>query len=115
MKKHDARVWLVNTGWSGGAFGVGKRIKLAYTRAIVNAIHSGALANAKTQKDPVFGFDVIMECPEVPSEILNPRNTWSDKAAYDAAAKKLAALFHDNFKKYEDGVSPDVRAAGASI
>jgi phosphoenolpyruvate carboxykinase (ATP) len=115
MKKHNARVWLVNTGWSGGAFGIGKRIKLAYTRAIVNAIHSGALANAKTQKDPVFGFDVIMECPGVPSEILDPRNTWTDKAAYDAAAKKLAKLFHDNFKAYESGVSPEVRAAGASI
>jgi phosphoenolpyruvate carboxykinase (ATP) len=115
MKKHRARVWLVNTGWSGGAFGVGKRIKLAYTRAIVNAIHSGALANAKTQKDPVFGFEVITECPGVPSEILNPRNTWADKAAYDAAAKKLAGLFHENFKTYEAGVSPEVRAAGASI
>jgi phosphoenolpyruvate carboxykinase (ATP) len=115
IKKHNARVWLVNTGWSGGAFGVGKRIKLAYTRAIVNAIHGGALANVKTQKDPVFGFDVIMECPEVPSEILNPRNTWADKQAYDAAARKLAGLFHQNFKSYESGVSPDVRAAGASI
>lgn len=115
MKKHGARVWLVNTGWSGGAFGVGKRIKLAYTRAIVNAIHSGALAKAKSHKDPVFGFEVIDECPEVPSEILNPRNTWADKAAYDAAAKKLAGLFHENFKAYESGVSPEVRAAGASI
>jgi phosphoenolpyruvate carboxykinase (ATP) len=115
MKKHGARVWLVNTGWSGGAFGVGKRIKLAYTRAIVNAIHSGALANAKTRKDPVFGFEVITECPGVPSEILDPRNTWADKAAYDAAAKKLASLFHENFKTYENGVSPEVRAAGASI
>jgi phosphoenolpyruvate carboxykinase (ATP) len=115
MKKHGARVWLVNTGWSGGAFGVGKRIKLAYTRAIVNAIHSGALANAKTKKDPVFGFEVISECPGVPSEILDPRNTWADKAAYDAAAKKLAGLFHQNFKTYESGVSPEVRAAGAII
>jgi phosphoenolpyruvate carboxykinase (ATP) len=115
MKKHSARVWLVNTGWSGGAFGVGKRIKLAYTRAIVNAIHSGALAKAKTKKDPVFGFEVITECPGVPSEILDPRNTWADKAAYDAAAKKLAGLFHENFKTYEGGVSPEVRAAGASI
>ena len=114
MKKHGARVWLVNTGWSGGAYGVGKRIKLAHTRAIVNAIHSGALANAKTQRDPVFGFEVITECPEVPSEILIPRNTWTDKAAYDAAAKQLAGLFRENFKTYEDGVSSEVRAAGAA-
>jgi len=112
MKKHGARVWLVNTGWSGGAFGVGKRIKLAHTRAIVDAIHSGALASIKTEKDPIFGLEVLTECPGVPSEILNPRNTWADKAAYDASAKKLAGLFRENFKTYESGVSPEVRAAG---
>ena len=110
-----ARVWLVNTGWSGGAFGVGKRIKLAHTRAIVNAIHSGALANAKTQRDPVFGLEVVTECPEVPSEILNPRNTWADKSAYDAAANKLAKLFRDNFKTYENGVSTEVKNAGPAV
>ncbi len=115
MKKHGARVWLVNTGWSGGAFGVGKRIKLAHTRAIVNAIHSGALANVKTERDPVFGLEVLTECPGVPSEILNPRNTWADKAAYDAAAKKLATLFRENFKTYENGVAPEVKNAGPSI
>lgn len=115
MKKHGARVWLVNTGWSGGAFGVGKRIKLTHTRAIVNAIHSGALGNTKTEKDPVFGLEVLTECPGVPPEILNPRNTWADKAAYDAAAKKLATLFRENFKTYESGVSSDVRAAGPAI
>jgi len=109
MKKHNSRVWLVNTGWSGGAYGVGKRIKLAYTRAIVDAIHSGALANAKRQRDPVFGFDVITECPGVPDEILLPRNTWADKSAYDAAAKKLAGLFRDNFATYESGVSAEVK------
>lgn len=114
MKQHGARVWLVNTGWSGGAYGVGKRIKLAHTRAIVNAIHSGAVINAKTQRDPVFGFEVITECPEVPSEILIPRNTWSDKFAYDAAARQLAGLFRGNFKSYETSVSGEVRAAGAT-
>src|SRR3984885_1705817 len=115
MKKHGARVWLVNTGWSGGAFGVGKRIKLAHTRAIVNAIHGGALAKVKTERDPVFGLEVVTECPGVPSEILNPRNTWADKAAYDAAAKKLATLFRENFKTYENGVAPEVKNAGPSI
>jgi phosphoenolpyruvate carboxykinase (ATP) len=112
MKKHGARVWLVNTGWSGGPYGVGKRIKLAYTRAIVDAIHSGALAKSRTQRDPVFGFDVITECPNIPGELLDPRSTWSDSSAYDETAKKLAALFRDNFKAYEGGVSSEVKAAG---
>ncbi len=111
MKKHNARVWLVNTGWSGGGYGVGKRIKLAHTRAIVDAIHNGALTKSKTQKDKIFGLDVVMECPKVPSEILDPRNTWADKSAYDAAAAKLAELFRSNFKKYESGVSAEVKAA----
>jgi phosphoenolpyruvate carboxykinase (ATP) len=114
MKQHNARVWLINTGWSGGGHGVGKRIKLAHTRGILDAIHSGGLAGAKTRRDPVFGFEVVTACPGVPSEILWPRDTWSDKAAYDAAAKKLAGLFIDNFKKYESGASAEVRAASPS-
>jgi phosphoenolpyruvate carboxykinase (ATP) len=112
MKKHGSRVWLVNTGWSGGAYGVGKRIKLAHTRAIVDAIHSGALLGSKTHRDPIFGFDVITECPNVPPEILDPRNTWSDKSAFDETAKKLANLFRTNFTNYESGVNAEVRAAG---
>lgn len=114
MKQHKARVWLINTGWSGGGHGVGKRIKLAHTRAIVDAIHGGGLAGAKTQRHPVFGFEAITTCPNVPSEILWPRDTWGDKAAYDTAAKKLAGLFTDNFKKYEGGASAEVRAAAPS-
>lgn len=113
--KHQSRVWLINTGWSGGAYGVGKRIQLAYTRAIVNAIHSGDLASAPTHREPIFGLDVVTSCPGVPDEILVPRNTWSDAAAYDETAKKLAALFHQNFKAYEDGVSKPVRDAGPSV
>jgi phosphoenolpyruvate carboxykinase (ATP) len=112
MKKYGARVWLVNTGWSGGAYAAGKRIKLAYTRAIIDAIHSGALAAAKVQRDPIFGFDVVSECPGVPREILVPRATWTDGNAYDAAAKRLANLFRDNFKAYEGKSSSEVRAAG---
>lgn len=112
MKKHGTKAWLVNTGWSGGAFGTGKRIKLARTRAIVDAIHSGALAKAKTKPDPEFGFEVVTECPNVPAEILVPRNTWADKAAYDGAAKKLAKLFRDNFKPYEGVVGAEVKEAG---
>ena len=112
MMQHDARVWLVNTGWNGGGPGVGKRISLKYTRAIIDAIHEGRLATSKTERDPVFGFDVVVECPHVPSSILIPRNTWSDPAAYDAAAKKLANLFRENFKIYESGVSQEIKAAG---
>src|SRR5262249_8319348 len=115
MKQHKARVWLINTGWSGGAYGAGKRIKLAHTRAILDAVHSGALANAKTQRDPTFGFDVVTACPGVPSENFSPRDTWSDKKAYDAASRKLAGLFINNFKQYESGASSEVRAASPSI
>jgi phosphoenolpyruvate carboxykinase (ATP) len=112
MKQFGTRVWLVNTGWSGGAYGTGKRIKLANTRAIVDAIHSGALATEKTECDLVFGLDVVAKCPNVPSEILIPRNVWSDKAAYEAAAMKLAGLFAKNFATYEGGVSAEVKTAG---
>src|SRR5262245_19217672 len=111
MKKHHARVWLVNTGWGGGAYGTGKRISLKHTRCIVDAIHSGALATARTERDPVFGFDVVTECPGVPKEILVPRNTWADKTAYDMAAKSLAERFRRNFATYESGVGAEVLAA----
>ena len=112
IKQHGARVWLVNTGWSGGAYGTGKRISLKHTRAIIEAIHSGALALAKTQRDPVFGFYMVTECPGIATEILVPRNAWADKASYDAAANNLAGLFRSNFKTYESGVSGEIRAAG---
>jgi phosphoenolpyruvate carboxykinase (ATP) len=112
MQEHTANVWLVNTGWSGGAYGTGSRMKLSLTRRIIDAIHSGELNTAATQKDPVFGFEVVTECPGIPSEVLVPRNTWKDQAAYDATARKLATLFINNFKTYEAGASADVRAAG---
>jgi phosphoenolpyruvate carboxykinase (ATP) len=112
MQQHKASAWLVNTGWSGGAYGVGARMKLKLTRAIITAIHSGELARAEMVKDPIFGFSVPTACPGVPAEILVPRNTWSDKASYDATARKLAGLFRDNFEKYADGASAEVRAAG---
>lgn len=112
MAKHSANVWLVNTGWSGGSYGSGKRMKLSLTRAIIDAIHNGSLASAPTVKDAIFGFDVVSEVAGVPSEVLIPRNAWSDKAAYDATAKKLANLFINNFKTYSEGASEEVRAAG---
>ncbi len=115
IRQHGAAVWLVNTGWSGGGFGVGQRMKLAYTRAIVDAIHSGELAEAPTVADPIFGFEVPQACAGVPSELLNPRQTWADKGAYDATARKLAGLFIENFKQYEDGASEAVLAAGPRL
>ena len=111
MQQHRSRVWLVNTGWSGGGLGVGRRIPLARTRAILDAIHNGVLVKAQTQRDPIYGFDVVTECPGVPSEILDPRHAWADGNAYDAAARKLAGLFRPNFAAYEAGVGPEVKAA----
>jgi len=115
LRKHGAQTWLVNTGWSGGAYGTGSRIKLRYTRAIIDAIHSGALANAPTQEDPIFGLAMPTACAEVPSEILVPRNTWADKAAYDDKARKVAQLFKENFKKYEAQASAEVRGGGPKV
>ena len=111
-QQHDTTTWLVNTGWSGGGFGVGKRMSLKYTRAIVDAIHEGTLREVDTVVDPVFGLAIPTECPGVPSEILQPKNTWQDGAAYDAKAKQLAELFRKNFKTYEDGCPPEVLKGG---
>jgi phosphoenolpyruvate carboxykinase (ATP) len=115
MRTHRSRVWLVNTGWSGGGYGQGQRIKLAHTRAIIDAIHAEKLASSARQKHPVFGFDVITECPNVPAQILQPRETWTDTAAYNAAARKLAGLFIQNFKEYEAGVNDEVRTASPTL
>jgi phosphoenolpyruvate carboxykinase (ATP) len=106
---------LVNTGWSGGPYGVGTRIKLAHTRAIIDAIHSGALADAPAVRESVFGLSVPTRCPEVPESILLPERSWSDKVAYQAAAQKLAGLFRENFEKYADQASEEVRAEGPHI
>jgi hypothetical protein len=89
---------------------IGKRIPLTYTRAILDSIHSGAMARSPMWRDPVFGLDVVIECPGVPSEILRPRETWANKAGYDASANKLAELFIENFKKYQDGTDPEIKA-----
>ena len=115
IQRHGANVWLVNTGWSGGASGVGKRLKLRLTRAMIDGIHSGDLAGAPRQSDPIFGMEMITQCPGVPPEVLIPRNTWADKSAYDATARKLAHLFRENFRQYVSGVSPQVRDAGPQL
>jgi len=96
MEAHGTNAWLVNTGWSGGGYGVGKRMKLPWTRAIIDAIHDGSLAGAETQVDPNFGLNVPTACAGVPAEILDPKNTWADGKAYDEAARKLSQLFADN-------------------
>lgn len=111
MRKHKTNVWLVNTGWSGGAYGTGSRMKLGYTRAIIDAIHSGELIDAPKKPDAVFKFNVVTECPGVPSEILVPADTWSDKAQFELTVKKLANLFSNNFRKYEADVSDQVKEA----
>jgi phosphoenolpyruvate carboxykinase (ATP) len=112
IAKHGARVWLLNTGWTGGPYGVGRRMKIAYTRAMIRAALSGALDAASYQKDAVFNLDIPQSCPGVPPEVLNPRSTWSDAAAYDAQAANLARMFADNFKTFEATVDAKVRAAG---
>lgn len=115
MKKHGTRIWLVNTGWSGGAYGVGKRMKIAYTRALLTAALDGSLDKVAFAADPVFGIQVPQECPGVPSEILMPKNAWTDKAAYDRTAEDLAQRFAENFRSFEDRASPEVVKAGPVV
>jgi phosphoenolpyruvate carboxykinase (ATP) len=114
IAKHNASVWLINTGWSGGPYGTGKRIKLAYTRAMVSAVLNGTLEEIPRTKDPFFGVEVPETCPDVPSEVLQSKNTWKDQAAYDEQAKKLASMFAENFKQFADDVSGEISGAGPS-
>jgi phosphoenolpyruvate carboxykinase (ATP) len=111
IDEHGCRVWLVNTGWSGGPYGVGKRMRIAYTRSMVHAILDGSLSTAATREDPVFGLAVPTSVPFVPAEVLDPRGTWPDPAAYDAQAKKLAEMFRANFEKFSP-VARSIRDAG---
>jgi phosphoenolpyruvate carboxykinase (ATP) len=109
---HQVNVWLINTGWTGGAYGTGQRMNLAHTRAMVRAVLSGKLARATFTPDPVFGVLVPDAVPDVPAHVLTPRGTWADPAAYDAMARKLAGLFQKNFEKYAAGVPDAVKHAG---
>ena len=104
-------VWLINTGWTGGPYGTGSRIKLSYTRAMITAALEGKLDNMEYEKDAVFGMLMPKTCPGVPSEVLNPRNTWTDKIYYDVEAKKLAARFVKNFEKYASAASEETASA----
>ncbi|HTZ89915.1 MAG TPA: phosphoenolpyruvate carboxykinase (ATP) [Alloacidobacterium sp.] len=110
LKEHDAQCWLVNTGWTGGAFGVGERMSLKHTRAMVHAALDGRLAKAEYVTEDAFGLSIPTSCPDVPSALLHPRNAWADKKAYDAQARLLAAKFEENFVKFDAPES--VRAAG---
>jgi phosphoenolpyruvate carboxykinase (ATP) len=111
LHEHDSDVWLINTGWSGGPYGVGKRMKLSRTRAMVRAALAGELKNVKTETNPIFGLSVPIEIEGVPSKVLNPRSTWADAAAYDAQAKKLAGMFRENFDKF-GSVDAAIKNAG---
>ncbi len=119
LAEHKAQVWLVNTGWSGGPYGVGQRMKIAYTRAMVHAALNGELDEVPTELDPIFGLPMPVACPAVPDEVLNPRNTWADKEAYDQKARELAGLFVKNFEQFlviHDSFDMQaIRAAGPQV
>jgi phosphoenolpyruvate carboxykinase (ATP) len=112
MKKHNTRIWLVNTGWSGGAYGTGSRMKIKYTRALLKAALDGSLDQVKFVKDPIFGVEIPASCPGVPEEILTPVNTWQDKKAFRNTAADLARRFAANFKTFEAQVDAEVKKAG---
>ncbi len=112
LERHGATAWFVNTGWTGGPFGVGHRMNINHTRSMVRAALSGALDSVPTRREPFFGLEVPVECPDVPAEFLDPRSTWDDEDAYDAQAAKLAAMFAANFRQYEGAVPDAVREAG---
>ncbi len=112
IKKHKVNCWLVNTGWTGGPYGVGSRMKIQYTRAMLTAALEGKLNNVEYEKEPFFNLLIPKECPNVPAEVLNPRNTWSDKNAYDESAKRLANMFIENFKEFAEGTDEEIRNAG---
>jgi phosphoenolpyruvate carboxykinase (ATP) len=112
IAQHKVDVWLINTGWSGGPYGKGQRMKLALTRAIVKAVLSGDLKNVATKPDPIFGLHIPVSCPDVPAEVLEPRTTWKDAAAYDEKARELAAMFDKNFQENAADAPDEVRKAG---
>jgi phosphoenolpyruvate carboxykinase (ATP) len=115
MQEHKVNVWMINTGWTGGPHGIGNRIKLKYTRAMITAALEGKLDNADFITHSVFGMAMPKECPGVPADLLNPVNTWADKKAYDEKTKYLAGLFIKNFEKYAGGVSSEILAATPKI
>jgi phosphoenolpyruvate carboxykinase (ATP) len=114
VAEHGVDCWLVNTGWTGGPYGTGERISIAHSRAVVRAALSGALSGVQCKPHPIFGVGVPQSCPGVPDEILDPRSTWADPAAYDRQARELARSFAENFSDYAERASAEVCAAGPS-
>jgi phosphoenolpyruvate carboxykinase (ATP) len=112
LTRHGSKVWLINTGWSSGPYGIGKRMDIPHTRAMVNAVLDGKLDQVPSRQDPIFGVAVPEACPGVPTELLTPRGTWADHRTYDDQARKVAAMFRDNFAKYADQVPEPIRNAG---
>jgi phosphoenolpyruvate carboxykinase (ATP) len=115
IARHEVRVWLVNTGWTGGPYGVGTRMKIGHTRAMIHAALGGYLDKVPYNMDPLFNLEVPMLVPGVPPEVLAPRDTWTDSAAYDAQARRLAAMFAENFRTFDRDAAADVRAAGPHV
>ncbi len=115
MEENDVRVWLINTGWSGGSYGVGSRMKLKFTRAMITAALEGKLDDVGYTKHEVFGLNMPNSCPDVPDEVLHPRNTWADKSAYDAKANELAEAFNKNFQKFEDYASEEIMSGAPKV
>jgi phosphoenolpyruvate carboxykinase (ATP) len=115
LAEHNVTCWLVNTGWVGGAYGVGNRISIKYTRALLTAALNGDLNKVKFKVDPIFGYEVPTSCPDVPAEVLDPSSSWADKAAYEKGYKELAKRFVDNFAKFADGTPKEIIEAGPKI
>jgi phosphoenolpyruvate carboxykinase (ATP) len=115
MKEHQVQIWLVNTGWTGGPYGIGQRMKLSYTRAMIHAALRGDLEKVPYEKLPVFGLQLPLSCPDVPDELLHPRNTWADPATYDRKANALAIAFEENFTKFADQATPEMLAAAPKV
>jgi phosphoenolpyruvate carboxykinase (ATP) len=113
--RHGVDCWLINTGWTGGKYGTGRRMPLQYTRALLSAALAGGLKDASFRRDALFGFDVPLDVEGIPPHLLDPRRTWSDKLAYDTQARQLVAMFAENFRKFEADVDPDVRSAGPML
>lgn len=112
IRDHKVKCWLVNTGWTGGPFGIGKRMEIKYTRAMLNAALNGELDDVETKKDPFFNLHIPVSCPNVPAEVLDPRETWADKDGYDKQAKELANMFNKNFEAFADQTTEEIRNAG---
>ena len=115
IDEHNVKCWLINTGWTGGPYGEGSRIKIAYTRAMVNAALNGDLDQVEYLQDPNFGLQVPTSCPEVPDDVLQPRRTWQNPEAFDRQSRQLAEMFTNNFSQFAANVSEEIRNAGPAV